>query len=190
MFCACSTCLYNDYALSIVHLYSAYGGNSDFATPGGSEFLRNQYVDTIGLGQSFPLALPPGPNVRLSVAELSEWLNSTEARMQYEQTAEYEVLKSRGIQRGGAKPFIFLKNPDGYCTPNCEAAECYPIAGTPKTLNTTTETFAWWSTLFVGYFNFCIGADPGIDLVHIWNEPNAVSVYSLCTSSITVLVKW
>ncbi len=113
----------------------------------------------------------------MNKSQLANWLQSPQAKEQYQKTNEYAVLSSRGIRKGGAVPFIFLKNPDGSCSPDCENRECYPTAGTPLATNASSpqERFAWWSTLFVGFFNFCIQADPDINLVHIWNEPNSVS---------------
>jgi len=97
----------------------------------------------------------------------------------YEATTEYKLLSERWLEKAGAKPFIFLKTVDGSCTPHCEALQCLPQDGTPKALNGATleEKFRWWSQLFAGFLNFVMKANPKVDLVHIWNEPNAVSCF-------------
>ncbi len=150
-------------------------------TDDGVGFLRQYNIDTIGLAHKLGAVLPQAPNTTLNTSQLVSWLQSPQAKEQYQKLNEFAVLSSRGIRKGGAVPFIFLKNPDGSCSPDCENRECYPNAGTPLAMNASSpqERFSWWSTLFVGFFNFCIQADPDINLVHIWNEPNSVSHFCL-----------
>lgn len=85
------------------------------------------------------------------------------------------MLKSGNIRAAGAQPFIYLKNPDGWCQPAAEAEHCLPKGGTPSgSTESGVEDFTWWKVLFEGFFNAVRQADPQINVVHIWNEPNAV----------------
>lgn len=166
-------------------LYRAYSSSEDFANEDGQKFLIQHHIDTVGLGNILGDVLPQGSNTSLNTLQLKKWLESDDAQMMYEATIEYKLLSGRWLEKAGAKPFIFLKNPDGYCTPHCEALQCLPQDGTPEALNGSTpeEKFRWWSELFAGFLNFIMKADPEVDLVHIWNEPNAVScILHTCTS--------
>ena len=135
------------------------------------------HIDYVGLGNILGNILPQGSSASLNTSQLKEWLETDEAQAMFEATAEHELLSGRWLEKAGAKPFIFLKNPDGSCAPHCETLQCLPFGGTPEILNGSTpeEKFRWWSELIVGFFNFVMKADPDVDLVHIWNEPNAVS---------------
>ena len=149
---------------------SAYGDGKvkDFATPAGAEFLKRWNVDFIGFGDELGAILPAGDKV-LSPAELKQWTHSAEAREQFQATATYSVLKSRGITKAGSQQLLFLR--DVNCVPRCASVECYDNL-TPKSLNRTN--FEWWVTLFIGFYRFCTEADPNATLLHIWNEPNTV----------------
>ena len=158
-------------------LCSAYGGPRDFTNDLGVTVLRRFRVDSVGLGQTLGHVLPQVANTSLNTsAALAAWLSSPAAKELYERTSQYQILKSRVMWKGGARPFIFLKNPDGNCTPAVEAEECL-AHGTPISLDSPVH-FGWWAELFTGYLQFCLAADPGIDTVHIWNEPNTVSEIS------------
>ena len=131
------------------------------------------------MGQILGDILPQGRHVLLNTTQLRKWLESSDAKTQYEATKESKVLAGKWLEKAGAKPFIFLKNPDGFCKPDCEELQCLPAAGTPRALNgsTSEERFEWWTTLFAGFIGFVMQADPGVELVHIWNEPNVVSLF-------------
>ena len=153
---------------------SAYNNILDFTSKEAVEFLKQHNVDFVGLGKIVGRVLPSSKSA-LNTTMLRQWFESGEAWNLYQTTEEYKVLQSRGIHTAGAKPFIYLKNPDGSCFPYAEQLNCYS-SGTPVALNGSTveERFLWWSTLFSGYFNCCKRIDPSIDYVHIWNEPNVV----------------
>ena len=119
-------------------LCSAYDSSGDFATANGQEFLLQNHIDTVGLGDILGYVLPHGSNVSLNTSELQMWLKSGAALAMYKTSNEYKLLSERWLEKAGVKPFIFLKNPDGSCTPHCEAEQCLPTAGTPKALNGTT----------------------------------------------------
>ena len=167
--------------------YRAYSSSGDFANEDGQNFLMQHHIDTIGLGSILGNVLPQGSNTSLNTFQLKKWLESDESRAMYEATTEYKLLSGRWLEKAGAKPFIFLKTVDGSCTPHCEALQCLPQDGTPKALNGATpeEKFRWWSQLFAGFFNFVMKANPKVDLVHIWNEPNAVSCFLRTSLQIT-----
>ena len=159
--------------LSLFFCCSAYKGSGDFINKSSADVLRRFHVDAVGLGQILGSALPQSANSSLNTsAALAAWLSSSAAGKLYESTKQYQVLRNRVLWMGGARPFVFLKNPDGNCSPAVEAAQCM-MHGTPIPLD-PPEHFAWWAELFGGYFQLCRAADPGIDTVHIWNEPNAV----------------
>lgn len=142
-------------------------------------------MDAVGLGQTLGSVLPNG--VKLSVKALKKWMNSEAAFNMYKESPEYSLLKSHGVRRAGATPFLFLKNPDGVCSPYAEQVNCWS-GGTPKPLdlyNQSSDLFDWWATLLDGYFNLSKKADPKMDIIHIWNEPDAVidkiqSISCLC----------
>lgn len=143
----------------------------DFINKSSVEVLRRFHVDAVGLGQVLGSALPQSTNSSLNTsAALAAWFSSSAASRLYESTKQYRILRNRVLWTGGARPFIFLKNPDGNCSPAVEAEECM-MHGTPI----SRDSFAWWAELFAGYFQLCKSADPGINTVHIWNEPNSVS---------------
>ena len=146
------------------------------------------------MGQILGDILPQHRHVLLNTTQLRKWLESSDAKTQYEATKESKVLAGKWLEKAGAKPFIFLKNPDGFCKPDCEELQCLPAAGTLRALNgstseerfewwvtlngsTSEERFEWWVTLFAGFIGFVMQADPGVELVHIWNEPNVVSLF-------------
>ena len=86
--------------------------------------LGNHHVDTVGLSQTLGQILPSSlPD--LSVSGLQYWLMSGRAYEQYAQTSEYFALKSRQAQKAGARPMLFLRNPDGWCEPMCQQAYCW-----------------------------------------------------------------
>ena len=152
----------------------AFDGADDFSTEKGIAFLRRHNVNVLGLGQTLGSVLPN--RVKLSVEALRKWMNSQAAFDMYKKSPEYLVLKSRGVRKAGATPFLFLKNADGVCSPYAEQVNCWSW-GTPKPLdfcNQTSDVFDWWATLLDGYFNLSKKADPGLDIVHIWNEPDSV----------------
>ena len=141
--------------------------------------LRHHNVDTVGLSQTLGHILPPEEDTNLSVSELQYWLMSGSAYDLYKQTSEYLSLKHRLITKAGARPFLFLRNPDGVCTPACQQNYCWEKGGTPRELGRgesfSNNAFSWWALLTTGYLNLALQADPSLKLVHIWNEPDLVS---------------
>ena len=132
------------------------------------EYLKHWNIDFIGFATALGAILPSSKNKVLSLNELKQWISSAEARKLFEATATYSVLKSRGITKAGSQQLLFLR--DKNCAPYCASVECYKYF-TPKSLN---GNFEWWATLFTGYYRFCTEADPNVNLLHIWNEPNNV----------------
>ena len=110
----------------------------------------------------------------MDVATLVQWFSNSGALRRYLQTEDYPTLVSRGIRRAGARPFLFV---DGACSPYCQRANCWNNGGTPKYSN-GRGSFQWWSVLINGYLSLALDADPDIDMVHLWNEPDSVSLVS------------
>lgn len=157
---------------------SAYGGATDFCTNEGQQLLKRCHVDYLGFQALLFIPLP-STNVTLSPKQLQEWLSSEEAAEKFSASSIHEVLSCRGADKGGAVPFVYLKNPDGRCV-GPQLSECWPKGGTPKARNGSTleEEFLWWSELFAGMMAFVKEVQPDLKWFHIWNEPNAVS--ALC----------
>ena len=158
---------------------SAYDEPTDFCTSEGQDLLKRCHVDYLGFTAILFDALP-STNDTLSPKQLQEWLNSKEAADKFAASTTYKLLSCQGAAKGGAVPFVYLTNRNGYCV-GPELSECWPKGGTPKKLNGSTleEEFLWWSELFAGVMAFVKAVQPDLKWFHIWNEPNAVS--ALCT---------
>lgn len=65
--------------------------------------------------------------------------------------------------------------------PYCQKVNCWNEGGTPKAFDNQydTEGFEWWTTLITGYLKLALEADPNIDTVHIWNEPDQVCMHNI-----------
>ena len=137
--------------------------------------LQRHNIDTVGLSQTLGHILPSEQNTNLSLSGLQYWLMSGSAHQLYQQTSEYLSLKNKLIRKAGARPFLFLQNPDGECAPACQQSYCWNKGGTPRAFKQgESHTFGWWALLFAGYLDLALKADPSLDLVHIWNEPDRV----------------
>lgn len=119
----------------------------------------------------------PQSSGKVDVPALVQWFGEGSALRRYMQTEDYPALVSRGIRRAGARPFLFVRNVDGSCSPYCQTANCWSNGGTPKSSG-DWEGFRWWSALVEGYLGLALEADPDIDTVHLWNEPDSVSACS------------
>lgn len=159
-------------------LFSAYSDSSDFATSSGSRFLSKHNIDTVGIGSTtLNLILPTNQYSGHSISSLQKWFSSGYAYHKYRKTPDYYALRSRKIRKGGARPFLFLRNIMGTCDPYCQRVNCLSKGGTPKSSNggsNSGNNFSWWSTLITGYLKLALKADPDINTVHIWNEPDTV----------------
>lgn len=143
----------------------------DFSSAEGTKFLSDHNVDTVGFGATLSKLLPTG-KYSLSVSSLKDWLTQGNAYSLYKKTGDYFALRSRGIRKGGSKPFLFVRNPLGYCNPYCQKVNCWNNGGTPKIKGSSSAQ--WWRTLITGYINISLKADPNLDIIHIWNEPDYV----------------
>lgn len=120
--------------------------------------------------------LPTSPYTGHSLSSLKEWFKSGYAYSKFKRTSDYYALRSRGIRKSGARPFLFIRNIPGTCRPYCQKVNCFSEAGTPKASTNSNQKndFSWWATLITGYLELALKADPDIDTVHIWDEPDTV----------------
>ena len=146
----------------------------DFSTTEGIKFLSKHNIDTVGFGATLSTVLPTG-EYSLSLSSLKDWFSNGNAKSMYKKTGDYYALRTRGIRKGGARPFLFIRNPLGYCNPYCQKINCWNRGGTPKfKTSDNIANFQWWIALITGYLNLALSMDPGIDIMHIWNEPDYV----------------
>ena len=154
--------------------------------------FKQLHVDTVGLSQTLGDILPDSlPD--LTVSGLQYWLMSGRAFQLYQQSSQYFYLNSRLAQQAGARPLLFLRNPDGWCEPPCQQAYCWMRGGTPRVHsqwhdNYRNHMFDWWALLFAGNLDLALKADPSLRMVHIWNEPDIVSVCSCCVLMYSVII--
>ena len=155
---------------------SAYRDSSDFSTPVGSQYLSDHNIDTVGVGSTtLDSILPTSQYTGHTLSSLELWFKSGYAYSKFKKTSDYYALSSGGIRKSGGHPFLLIRNIPGVCSPYCQKMNCFSEAGTPKT--NANSNFSWWSTLITGYLKLALKADPNIDTVHIWNEPDTVSDY-------------
>lgn len=148
----------------------------DFASEEGIHFLSDHNIDTVGFGTTLSTLLPTG-EYSMTTSTLQEWFSSGSAYKRYKRTGDFLTLKARGIRKAGALPFLFIRNPLEGCTPFCEKENCWNRGGTPKSnSNNDQRMFQWWTTLITGYLSLALKADPNIDIIHIWNEPDSVNI--------------